>query len=72
MLLTKFWEISGAKALLSCLKKKKTPQKTLEIANFTLSSVFLQKNEAICTEKHQQMYLQYSNVDFDLGLNKES
>lgn len=72
MLLTKFWEISGAKALLSCLKKKKTPQKTLEIANFTLSSVFLQKNEAICTEKHQQMYLQYSNVDFDLSLNKES
>lgn len=51
---------------------KKTPQKTLEIANFTLSSVFLQKNEAICTKKHQQMYLQYSNVDFDLGLNKES
>lgn len=60
------------KHFLAVWKKKKTPQKTLEIANFTLSSVFLQKNEAICTEKHQQMYLQYSNVDFDLGLNKES
>lgn len=32
----------------------------------------MQKNEAICTKKHQQMYLQYSNVDFDLSLNKES